>query len=435
MATPARAEVGAGPLAAHRTARRTARPDAPGPVPPARASGDAETSGIATLDPTPDPTPDARAARPHGAADGPGAPGDALRIDRVAKRFGSGPTAVRAVDGVSLTIAPGELVALLGPSGCGKTTLLRMIAGLEAPSEGRIALGSRDVTGVPTHERDFAMVFQSFALFPHMDVADNVAYALAIRGVPRAERRVRAGELLDLVRLPGLGHRRIGALSGGQRQRVAIARALAQDPRLLLLDEPMSALDAQLREAMQVELRLLQQRLGITTVVVTHDQREAMTMADRIVVMRAGAIEQVGAPAEVYARPASLFVASFIGKANVFDAVAEGGGVRLAGGEALPAPGATRFLRGSAVTLACRPEAVRLLPSDAAEGLPATVAFVRDVGSLREVFVHVPALGTDEPLVCELAGRDAPDMPPTNGKAVRVILPPDALHVFPVREG
>ncbi|HVG49027.1 MAG TPA: ABC transporter ATP-binding protein, partial [Rubellimicrobium sp.] len=239
-----------------------------------------------------------------------------LSLRGLTKRFGS----VAAVDDVTLDIPGGRFICLLGPSGCGKTTLLRLIAGLEEPSAGRILVGGQDQTDTPTHRRDFGMVFQSLALFPHLSVGENVAYPLAIRGASRARRRARAEELLALVRLPGMADRRIHQLSGGQRQRVAIARGLAIDPRLFLLDEPLSALDANLREHMQMELRQLQGRLGVTTVVVTHDQKEALTMADVVIVMDRGRVQQMGAPMEVYRDPANAFVAGFIGTSNLLPA-------------------------------------------------------------------------------------------------------------------
>ncbi len=356
----------------------------------------------------------------------------ALALKGLGRSYG----AVTAVDAVTLDLRHGELTALLGPSGCGKTTLLRMIAGLEPPSRGRILLDGRDITGEPAHVRRFGMVFQSFALFPHLSVAENVAYSLTIAGVSRAERAATVKRLLDLVQLSGFGDRRIGQLSGGQRQRVAIARALAQEPSVFLLDEPMSALDAKLREEMQVELRLLQQRLGVTTVVVTHDQREAMTMADRIVVMNAGAVEQVGPPQEVYGRPATPFVAAFIGKANFLPAEVVGDDV-LALGRRLrpevPAP----FRSGARVTLACRPEAVRLSHAarEGANQLPARVVFVRDVGPTREIHLHAGPVRTGpggtgpERLTAELghAEREAFAV----GDAVFAELPPEAIRLFP----
>ena len=246
-----------------------------------------------------------------------------LRIDSLSKDFGT----FRALDSVSLDIPNGKFVCLLGPSGCGKTTLLRLIAGLETPTDGRIYVCGADQTVVPTHKRGMGMVFQSLALFPHLDVADNIAYPLAIRGVDKATRRARAEELLELVQLPGLGSRRIHQLSGGQRQRVAIARGLSIDPQVFLLDEPLSALDASLREHMQIELRQIQQRLGVTTVVVTHDQKEALTMADLVIVMKDGVIQQAGAPMELYHRPANAFVAGFIGTTNLMPCTVADGAV------------------------------------------------------------------------------------------------------------
>ncbi|MEO1470766.1 MAG: ABC transporter ATP-binding protein [Pseudomonadota bacterium] len=335
--------------------------------------------------------------------------------------------AVRAVGEVTLDLVAGGLTALLGPTGCGKTSLLRVIAVLETPSRGRLMLDGADITALPAETRRFGVVFQSFALFPHLSVADNVAYSLAIAGVERRTRRATAERLLDLVRLSGLGDRRIGALSGGQRQRVAIARALAQEPRVFLLDEPMSALDAKLREEMQVELRLLQQRLAITTVVVTHDQREAMTMADRIVVMSNGAIEQVGSPGEIYHRPASAFVAGFIGRANRLAGRARGGVIETAAGPLRPEGGA-RFIDGAAVVAMCRPERARLIPGEDLAGenrLAVRVRFVRDMGHQREI--HLEA-GPDT-VVAEVPAADT--TPYAIGDAATVEIAPDALHVFP----
>ena len=342
-----------------------------------------------------------------------------LVLKGISKKFGG----VRAVEPTDLSFAEGELTALLGPSGCGKTTLLRMVAGLEAPSSGAILLGGENITDRPAHRRKFGMVFQSFALFPHLSVRDNVAYSLAISGTPKGETADRAEKLLDLVQLGGFGGRRIGELSGGQRQRVAIARALAQEPDVFLLDEPMSALDAKLREDMQVELRLLQQRLGITTIVVTHDQREAMTMADRIVVMSNGRVEQVGPPQDIYHRPENAFVADFIGKANFFDGVVEQGGIR-AGGVLLAAE--LNFLAGSPVQVAIRPERAAFDDEPGPNWIPATVTFVRDLGPLREYHLQ-SALG---PLVVEYAIGEAGRVL-EKGEATEVRLPPEALHVFP----
>jgi putative spermidine/putrescine transport system ATP-binding protein len=236
----------------------------------------------------------------------------ALRLESVVKRFGD----VTAVAGIDLEIADGEFFSMLGPSGSGKTSTLRMIAGFEQPTEGRILLHGRDVTGVPPFDRDVNTVFQDYALFPHMTVGDNVAYGLVVRGVARAERRERTAAALRMVRLDGYEGRRPAQLSGGQRQRVALARALVNRPRVLLLDEPLGALDLKLREEMQIELKAIQSEVGITFVYVTHDQEEALTMSNRLAVFNAGRIEQVGTPADVYEHPASTFVASFVGTSN-----------------------------------------------------------------------------------------------------------------------
>jgi putative spermidine/putrescine transport system ATP-binding protein len=237
----------------------------------------------------------------------------ALRLENVRKSYGS----VVAVAGVDLVVKEGEFFTLLGPSGSGKTTLLRMIAGFERPDSGKIELGGRDVTSLPPHLRDTNTVFQDYALFPHMTVAQNIGYGLRIRGVPSAERRQRVDRALTMVRLAGLDQRRPNQLSGGQRQRVALARAVINEPEVLLLDEPLGALDLKLRQEMQLELKRIQQEVGITFVYVTHDQEEALTMSDRMAVMANGQIEQIGPPVEVYERPATEFVAGFIGISNV----------------------------------------------------------------------------------------------------------------------
>ena len=237
----------------------------------------------------------------------------AVRLVGVRKRFGS----VTAVDGIDVAIRDGEFFAMLGPSGSGKTTVLRMIAGFETPTEGSVLLGGRDVTRLAPFERDVNTVFQDYALFPHMTVEQNVAYGLMVKKVPKAERRRRVAEALESVRLPDFGPRKPTQLSGGQRQRIALARALVNRPRVLLLDEPLGALDLKLREEMQVFLKELQRELGITFVYVTHDQEEALTMSDRIAVFDHGRIEQMGTPADVYERPASPFVAGFVGTSNL----------------------------------------------------------------------------------------------------------------------
>ena len=238
-----------------------------------------------------------------------------IRLTGLAKRYGD----VRAVDGVDLDVASGEFFTLLGPSGSGKTTTLRLIAGFELPDEGQVELAGRDVTRAPAYARDVNTVFQDYALFPHMTVRENVEYGLKIKKVPRGERRTRAGEALELVRLPGVGERKPAQLSGGQRQRVALARAIVNRPRVLLLDEPLGALDLKLRLEMQSELKRIQTEVGITFVYVTHDQEEALTMSDRLAVFEEGRIVQVGAPAEVYEHPATAFVAGFVGTSNVLE--------------------------------------------------------------------------------------------------------------------
>jgi len=340
-----------------------------------------------------------------------------LSLKDVTKRFGD----FKAVDSVNLDVPHGTFVCLLGPSGCGKTTLLRMIAGLEDPSEGAILLDGADITPVPTHRRDFGMVFQSLALFPHLTVGQNIAYPLRIRDRPREEQARRVDELLKMIHLNGFADRPVAKLSGGQRQRVAIARALALSPRLFLLDEPLSALDAKLREAMQVELRQLQQRLGITTIVVTHDQREAMTMADLVVVMGEGRIRQAAPPIEIYRQPADAFVADFIGSTNLLAAGADGTGRATVFGR--PIPGLAIPSGLAKAVLSVRPEDVRL--AAAGEGaFDGTVTFVRDLGATIETFVEAGG----ETIVAVATPREKPDV--AVGQTVGVVLSPDACVVL-----
>ena len=237
----------------------------------------------------------------------------AIRFDDVSRYFGE----VKAVDHANLEIRDGEFFSMLGPSGSGKTTCLRMIAGFDRPTSGNIYLYGKDVSNLPPYERDVNTVFQDYALFPHMSIEDNIAYGLRVKGVPKPERSKRVDEMLDLVRLPGFGYRKPSQLSGGQRQRVALARALINHPKVLLLDEPLGALDLKLRQQMQVELKSIQKRVGITFIFVTHDQEEALTMSDRIAVFNEGKIQQVGTPSEIYERPASAFVAGFVGTSNL----------------------------------------------------------------------------------------------------------------------
>ena len=348
-----------------------------------------------------------------------------LRLEGLVKRFGD----TAAVAGVDLELPPGELISFLGPSGCGKTTTLRMIAGLEEPTEGRIWVDGTDITDQPPHLRDIGMVFQSLALFPHLTVARNIGYGMRIRGRPEPEIRARVQELLELVSLEGLGDRRISQLSGGQRQRVATARALALAPRLFLLDEPLSALDANLREQLQVELRLLQQRLGITTIMVTHDQREAMTMSDLVVVMREGAVEQVGAPLDVYRKPATAFVARFIGSTNLLEGTAtDDGRVRIRDVGFAVADGVPQY-EGDTVLISVRPEDAHLSSGDAGgpNSLTGSVVFVRDLGELFECYVDC---GLGQNVV--VAGSPRERVAVAQGDTVTVRFPPETCVV--VRE-
>jgi putative spermidine/putrescine transport system ATP-binding protein len=266
----------------------------------------------------------------------------AVHLENVSRHFGS----VRALDGISLDIEDGEFFSMLGPSGSGKTTCLRLIAGFEQPTGGKILLHGKNVVGVPPYDRDVNTVFQDYALFPHMTVADNVGYGLMIKRVPKAERERRVQEMLEMVRLPNMGGRKPSQLSGGQRQRVALARALINHPSVLLLDEPLGALDLKLRQEMQIELKAIQQRVGITFIYVTHDQEEALTMSNRIAVFNHGRIEQVGTPSEMYERPATGFVAGFVGTSNLLQ------------GET------ARAVAGSNAAFAVRPEKIRLCPPE-----------------------------------------------------------------------
>jgi len=297
--------------------------------------------------------------------------------------------AVTAVDGVSLEVKEGELVTFLGPSGCGKTTALRIIAGFENPTSGRVLIGGQDVTHLPPHLRNTAMVFQSYAIFPHLSVAQNVAFGLEMRGMPKGEIPAKVQRILELVELAGLEHRAPEQLSGGQQQRVALARAIITEPRVLLFDEPLSNLDAKLREQMRGEVRRLQQRLGITSIYVTHDQAEAMALSDRIVVMEAGRVQQEGSPLDIYARPANRFVADFIGRVNFLEGrVASVGpdGLRVdVGDRCLDVPGASgRLAAGDAATLVVRPETIRLVPSVGASTFIGTIRRATYLGATVE---------------------------------------------------
>jgi spermidine/putrescine transport system ATP-binding protein len=294
----------------------------------------------------------------------------AIEVVSAVKAFGAGDHAVRALDDVSLAIHAGEFFTLLGPSGCGKTTLLRLIAGFETPTSGTILLDGQDITHLPPNRRPVNTVFQSYALFPHLTVAQNVAFGLEMLGKQRAEVTARVDEMLRLVKLTAMAGRKTAQLSGGQQQRVALARALAPQPKVLLLDEPLSALDLKLRKEMQIELKRLQTQTGITFVFVTHDQEEALTMSDRIGVMSAGRLQQIGAPRDIYTRPVNRFVASFIGETNFLPATVVPGGVRLGCGDMVRVDTSAT----GAVTLAIRPEHIDLTAPDTEGTIPATLA-------------------------------------------------------------
>src|SRR5262245_22829401 len=349
-----------------------------------------------------------------------------LALASLSKRYGD----FYAVREVSLKIADGEFLVLLGPSGCGKTTTLRMIAGFIEPSAGHVRLAGQDVTVLPPWKRNAGMVFQSYALFPHMTVAQNVAFGLEMRKLSRPEIERRVEEALALVRLGGFGARLPRQLSGGQQQRVALARALAIRPDVLLLDEPLSNLDAKLRQEVRVEIRELQRQLGLTTVMVTHDQEEALTMADRLVVMNEGTVHQVGTQRDLYERPADRFVAGFVGRSTFLGGMIEApgrfrtdGGLALACGAGTPGPAA----------LALRPERVQIGPTGADGALsgldnrlPGTVEFVSYLGA--QIDIHVRLSPTDR-LVVQIANREggfAPDV----GQSVHVGWPATAGLVF-----
>jgi putative spermidine/putrescine transport system ATP-binding protein len=325
----------------------------------------------------------------------------ALTLQDLTKRFG----ALAVVQDVTLDVDPGELIVLLGPSGCGKTTTLRMIAGFEAPSGGDIRLDGRSIAALPPHRREMGIVFQSYALFPHLTVARNVAFGLEMRRTQATAIEARVAEMLRMVKLETLAARLPRELSGGQQQRVALARALAIHPRLLLLDEPLSNLDAALRQEMAREIRILQRAGGITTVMVTHDQTEAMALADRLVVMHEGRVQQIGAPEAIHARPANPFVARFIGGSNILAGRLDGGRrLELPDGTVLTVAG--RYANSGDATLAVRPDSVHLLAPDGTAQAEGEVALCTWLGSVVE---HVVRLGPDTTVLTRgpALGRDA----------------------------
>jgi putative spermidine/putrescine transport system ATP-binding protein len=320
---------------------------------------------------------------------------EALSLEGVRKTFGS----TIAVQDLDLEAQAGELVALLGPSGCGKTTTLRMVAGFEMPDAGSIRIGETEVTHLPSHKRSLGMVFQNYSLFPHRNVAENIAFGLRMAGVGRAERENRVAEMLDLVRLPGRGDMYPAQLSGGQQQRVALARSLVVNPKVLLLDEPLGALDKSLRESMQFEIRGMQQRLGITTLLVTHDQEEALSMADKVAVMSNGRILQIGQPNDIYDRPTSRFVAEFLGTSNIFEGKASADGKQLIlsgrGGD-IAVPLERQVQPSGSLMLSVRPERMRLGP-DQGSGVNFEARIIGAVfrGNYAAYQLDVPALGRE----------------------------------------
>jgi spermidine/putrescine transport system ATP-binding protein len=350
------------------------------------------------------------------------APAD-IRLERVTKRFDD----VLAVDDLTLDIERGAFFALLGPSGCGKTTTLRMIGGFEDPTEGRILLADRDVTGLPPYKRDVNTVFQGYALFPHLSIGENVAFGLRRKGIKGASLDGRVREILKLVALEGYEKRKPRQLSGGQQQRVALARALVNSPQVLLLDEPLGALDLKLRKQMQLELKRIQHDMGITFVHVTHDQEEAMTMADVIAVMNGGKIEQLGGPTELYERPRTAFVAGFLGVSNLLrGTAAERGTVRLDSGDLVRVPPALLDGRDGPVAVGIRPEKIRLGPRDGDENaLSGTVAETAYVGVATQVLVD-----TGAGRLTVYAQNDRPGTtPPGVGNPATLSWSPDATFV------
>ena len=351
-----------------------------------------------------------------------GAPGQYLELRGITKHFGT----FTALRDIQLDVAQGEFVCFLGPSGCGKTTLLRIIAGLEAQTAGTVRQAGRDISRLPPAQRDYGIVFQSYALFPNLSVFDNVAYGLVNRRQPRGAIAARANELLKLVGLPQAGAKYPSQLSGGQQQRIALARALATSPGLLLLDEPLSALDALERVRLRQEIRSLQQRLGVTTIMVTHDQEEALSMADRIVVMNQGAIEQVGSALEIYREPASPFVADFVGKVNVLSGSAEGGRLRV-GSKMLECGGCSR---SGAFKAYLRPEDIVARPIAAGDSnvFDSRIEKIEFLGSYCLVRVSTGGLG--QPLTVYLSLNFLSEQNLEVGSELELRILPDRLRLF-----
>ena len=352
-----------------------------------------------------------------------------LVLKDIVKVFGPGGK-VRAVDELNLEIGPGEFVTLLGPSGCGKTTTLRLIAGFEFPTSGEITLNGKSVGSLPPNKRPMAMVFQSYALFPHMTVFGNIAYGLEVQKLSKREIKERTEKVMAMMGLEGMGDRKPHQLSGGQQQRVALARALVMEPQVLLFDEPLSNLDAKLREQMRLEIRSLQKRLGITTVYVTHDQAEAMSLSDRIAVMNDGRIEQIGSPTEIYRRPASVFVADFIGRANFIEGQVverhDSHAVVKVFGKTVSVPNpAADLTPGREVLLVVRPEAVRLNAADAGQSFEGEVIHGVYLGATMEYEIDIQ--GERISVVVYDSKEDEALLP---GSKVSVVFPEESFHVL-----
>ncbi|MEW9834048.1 ABC transporter ATP-binding protein [Mesorhizobium marinum] len=348
-----------------------------------------------------------------------------LKIEHVRKTFG----ATTVVQDFNLDVAGGEFISFLGPSGCGKTTVLRMVAGFEEPSDGKIVVGGKDITRLKPNQRNIGMVFQAYALFPNLTVAQNIAFGLKVAGAPKADCDKRVAEMLELIKLPQFGDRYPYQLSGGQQQRVALARAIAPKPKLLLLDEPLSALDAKVRVALRDEIRAIQKELGITTVFVTHDQEEALSISDRIVVMYGGKAEQVGTPFEIYNRPATKFVANFVGTLNVLEGVvtdAAEGRVKVGAGEVMLKGKLNGSKAGDTLSLALRPEAISLGKRDGRDAtLDGSISDVSFLGSVIRVRVGI---GGDAVSLDTFNSPASP--PPRVGEKAQISFSPDDVLVL-----
>jgi iron(III) transport system ATP-binding protein len=351
-----------------------------------------------------------------------------LRITGLSKRFG----AFTALDRINLEVRSGEFVCFLGPSGCGKTTLLRAIAGLDPQDDGTILMSGRDVSHAPPAARDFGIVFQSYALFPNLTVSQNVGYGLVNRGMRSADRQRRVQELLALVGLPEQGAKYPVQLSGGQQQRVALARALATSPGLLLLDEPLSALDAKVRVRLRGEIRDVQRRLGVTTIMVTHDQEEALAMADRIVVMNHGVIEQVGTPEEIYRRPATAFVADFIGAMTFMDGTVTSANRVQAGALELSCGGERGFVPGTPIRLGLRPEEIRVrgVRAEDPNAIPVRVESLEFLGPFCRARL-APERDGAAPITADFSANLMRDLGMATGQTILVALPPESIRLFP----